>query len=238
MTAFCKELDIVLPCYNPAPDFVGRLAAAVAELEAVYPGMRIHLIVANDGSVRNFGEAERTALVTRLPGTEIVDLPQNTGKGAAVRAGIARSMAAHTIYTDIDMPYSVHTMREVIDRVCEGYDVVIAIRNRTYYSKLTPMRKMMSHGSKLLNTLFLRTKYTDTQGGLKGLSARAKRAMLDTRINDFLFDTEFVVRAVRSGMRIVEVESTLREDVKLSKMPPKVLVRELRNFSRIAFRRW
>ena len=89
------------------------------------------------------------------------------------------------------MPYTAESMCEVIDRVFAGTDVVIAVRNRSYHSRLSPMRKMMSYGSKLLNRIFLNIRHTDTQGGLKGLSPRARAVMLRTRISDFLFDTDF-----------------------------------------------
>ena len=65
------------------------------------------------------------------------------------------------------MPYTAESMCEVIDRVFAGTDVVIAVRNRSYHSRLSPMRKMMSYGSKLLNRIFLNIRHTDTQGGLK-----------------------------------------------------------------------
>lgn len=84
------------------------------------------------------------------------------------------------------MPYTAESMCEVIDRVFAGTDVVIAVRNRSYHSRLSPMRKMMSYGSKLLNRIFLNIRHTDTQGGLKGLSPRARAVMLRTRISDFL----------------------------------------------------
>ncbi|WP_418981948.1 glycosyltransferase 87 family protein [Alistipes sp.] len=229
-------LDVVCPCYNPAPDFIERLNRSLEELRAMYPAQRLHLIVANDGSPRGFGEAEHAELLRTIADAEIVDIPHG-GKGAAIRAGIARSQAPYTIYTDIDMPYAPESMRQVIDRVLAGCDVVIAVRNRSYHAKLSPMRKVMSYGSKMLNRLFLNIRYTDTQGGLKGLSPRAREVMLRTRIDDFLFDTEFVVLAARDRrMRIEQIETTLREGIVMSKMPGKVLVRELKNFFRIACR--
>lgn len=75
------------------------------------------------------------------------------------------------------MPYAKESMRQVIDRVFDGCDVVIAVRNASYHSKLPPMRKLMSHGSRMLNRFFLNTRYTDTQGGLKGLSPAARNVM-------------------------------------------------------------
>ena len=131
------------------------------------------------------------------------------------------------------MPYTAESMCEVIDRVFAGTDVVIAVRNRSYHSRLSPMRKMMSYGSKLLNRIFLNIRHTDTQG----LSPRARAVMLRTRISDFLFDTEFVVLAARDKrLRIEEVETMLRDGIVMSAMSPRVLFRELRNFFRIAIR--
>lgn len=49
-------LDIVCPCYNPNADFISHLACSLAELRGFYPDKRLHLIVANDGSSRNFGK--------------------------------------------------------------------------------------------------------------------------------------------------------------------------------------
>lgn len=198
--------------------------------------MCLHLIVVNDGSPHGFGEEQHGALRLAVPDVEIVDIPHG-GKGAAIRAGIARSRAPYTIYTDIDMPYTAESMCEVIDRVFAGTDVVIAVRNRSYHSRLSPMRKMMSYGSKLLNRIFLNIRHTDTQGGLKGLSPRARTVMLRTRISDFLFDTEFVVLAARDKrLRIEEVETMLRDGIVMSAMSPRVLFRELKNFFRIAIR--
>ncbi len=229
-------LDIVCPCYNPQPGFVGSLAHGLEELRGFYPDKQLHLIVVNDGSPRNFGDEQRAALRQAVPGVEIVDIPHG-GKGAAIRAGIACSRAPYTIYTDIDMPYTAESMREVVDRVFAGEDVVIAVRNRSYHSQLSPVRKLMSYGSKMLNRIFLNIRHTDTQGGLKGLSPRARAVMLRTRISDFLFDTEFVVLAARDKrLRIGEVETSLRDGIVMSKMSGRVLFRELRNFFRIAIR--
>lgn len=230
------RLDIVCPCYNPAEGFVATLHDTLGKLRAAYPEQRLHLIAVNDGSPRGFGPEEHAELLRRIPDAEIIDIPHG-GKGDAVRAGIARSSAPYTLYTDIDMPYALDSMRQVADRLFAGDDLVIAVRNRSYHARLSPLRKAMSYGSKLLNRLFLAIPYTDTQGGLKGLSPRAREAMLRTRTRGFLFDTEFVVLAVRSGgLRIREVETSLREGVVMSSMSGRVLLRELKNFFRIACR--
>ncbi len=229
------DIDIVCPCYNPPEGFIPCLHRSTEELRAIYPERRLHLIIANDGSTHGFGPEEQAELLRTVSDAEIVNIPHK-GKGAAIRAGIARSTAPFTVYTDIDMPYTTESMRRVIESVVSGYDVVIAVRNRSYHSKLSPSRKLMSYGSKALNRIFLNIPYTDTQGGLKGLSPRARKIMLGTRIDDFLFDTEFVALSARDeNIRIKEIETTLRDGIVMSSMSGRVMIRELKNFFRIAF---
>lgn len=232
------DVDIVLPCYNPSSNFVEILFKQLQELKNSYPTKSFRYIISNDGSSKNFGPEEKKLLMTLLPDAIVIDNPVNLGKGAAVRAGIAASDAAFTIYSDIDLPYSIDSMCHVIDKTLANYDVVIAIRNQSYYSQLKPLRQIMSRGSQLLNRMVLGTKHTDTQGGLKGLSPRARQIMLRTKINGFLFDTEFVVMAAKTkGIRIINVEATLREEIVMSTMSIRILFRESFNFLRISTRR-
>lgn len=228
-------MDIVLPCYNPSSNFIEILAQRFADIQSCYPNKVFRLIVSNDGSTRNFGIKEKNALRTAFPSAIIIDNRKNRGKGTAVRAGIAASNAAYTLYTDIDIPYSLESMCEVIDKTFDNIDVVIAVRNNSYYSKLTPLRKLMSRGSKLMNQVVLRIENTDTQGGLKGLSPKARKIMLQTKIKDFLFDTEFIVLAARSNdTTIVNIETNLRDEIVMSRMSIAVLMRESINFIKIA----
>lgn len=55
-----------------------------------------------------------------------------------------------------------------------GYDVVIAVRNHTYYTHLSTRRKIMSYASRILNFTLLGLTHTDAQGGLKGFNQRGK----------------------------------------------------------------
>lgn len=231
------DLDIILPSYNPPDGFVQKLEERLSAIQSAYPGKKLHPVVVNDGSTRNFGPETTEALRTAIPGIEIANLERNSGKGAAVRAGIALAKAPYSIYTDIDMPYSIESMCKVIDLVFEGWDVVIAVRDTGYYSKLSPLRKFLSYGSHFMNRVFLGTAHVDTQGGLKGLSPEARKIMLRTRIDDFVFDTEFVTLAARTkGVTIIDVETSLREGVQMSKMSFGVMFRELWNFFRIVTR--
>lgn len=233
-----ETVDIVCPCFNPPAEIIEHVSLTLGTLRKMFPQTRLHLIVVNDGSTRNFDNEKQKRFLSVIEDSEILNL-EHGGKGCAVRGGMAHSKSRLTIYTDIDMPYSLESMAEVINRVMTGTDVVIAIRNHSYYSNLSLMRKMMSYGSKWLNRLCLHTRFCDTQGGLKGFSAKAKKVMLKTTINDFLFDTEFVMLASRDKtMKIEEVQTSLRNGIVMSRMSTKVLMRELKNFFKISYRLW
>jgi len=229
-----RSVDIVCPCYNPHPGFIEKLSESMLQIRALNPKLDIRLIVSDDGSLQGIDSVTKKKLLEKIPGSLIVENP-HLGKGSAVRAGIARSDAHFTVYTDIDMPYSAHSINKIIEILLSGYDLAIATRTREYYKHLSLFRKLLSFGSKTMNRIFLGIEHCDTQGGLKGLSAKARKSMLRTKINGFLFDTEFVKYATNDGLLIMEVESQLNEDVRMSSMGLKVMLKELNNFIRIAF---
>lgn len=227
-------VDIVCPCYNPHQGFIKKLAEGLIQIRALNPELEFRLIVSDDGSSKGMDADIKRTLLETIPDSEIVENPHR-GKGSAVRAGIARSTAPFTVYTDIDMPYSAQSVKKVIDNLKAGYDLVIAIRTKEYYSHLSLFRKVLSFGSKTMNRIFLGIEHCDTQGGLKGLSAKARISMMRTNIDGFLFDTEFVRNATNDRLMITEVESYLNEGVKMSSMGMKIMLKELKNFVRILF---
>lgn len=228
-------IDVVCPCYNPPLGFSDILVDKMAALRAYYSLKKINLIIVNDGSTRNFDRQDRNAILSGINDCQIVDII-HAGKGAAVRAGVAASTAHFTVYTDIDMPYSLDSMIKVIDELLKGEDIVVAVRDKKYYKSLSAKRKLMSKGVKILNCLLLNAKCKDTQGGLKCLSLRAKELMLSTTINDYLFDTEFIMLASQNKeISIKMVETTLRENVIMSPMSLRVMFCELKNYLKIIF---
>ena len=231
-----EVIDIILPCYNPRPDWEQVMITKYHELRSVL-GRNIRFIVVNDGSVRGFTQEAVDTLLAAVPGTIIVDNKQNQGKGAAVRDGLAHSDSEVAIYTDYDFPYEVHSMFDVVDLLEQGYDIVIAKRDHSYYNQLTFKRKVMSYASKCLNFILLGLTHVDTQGGLKGFNRKGKEYLASTRTNRFLFDTEFIYHASKNDdVLIAETTVTLRDEVVLLDMKKSVLKEELKNLFSIAWR--
>lgn len=230
------DIDVILPCYNPPVGWIGTIATQLTSLRAMHPDRRLHLMVSNDGSQRNTTPQDIEQLMTLVADAEFVDYPTNMGKGAALRRAVALSKAPLVLYTDIDLPYRTECMSKIIGLLDQSYDIAMAARNHTYYSELSPTRKLLSWGSRTMNHLVLGMKYPDAQGGLKGFNRRGRDIFLTTKVDRFLFDTEFIHKASKNrDIRIAQVETNLRDGIHLPGMGMKVIRREFLNFLKIIF---
>lgn len=229
-----QNIDLVLPCYNPQVDFVVMVDFYYHKLKAFYPDRQINLFMVNDGSTCNFTNVQIRQLRDIQDSVHIISYGCNRGKGYALRKAIAETSSPLVIYTDYDFPFSVETIKSVIEELDKDADVVLASRNHDYIRSLPLTRKFYSLMSRQLNRLLLRLKYPETQGGLKGFNQKGKEIFMSTTIDEFLFDTEFVYRAsLRKGITIASVKGVTREGIKPNKIRFRVIIKELINFYKI-----
>ena len=80
---------------------------------------------------------------------------------------------------------------------------------------------------------FLRIPTDDTQCGLKGFNAKGKEVFLQTSIDRYLFDLEFVFLSARKKLTLKKVVVELRPGIELSYMRWGVLMQEFGNFLKI-----
>ncbi|MEG2035011.1 MAG: glycosyltransferase 87 family protein [Mucinivorans sp.] len=231
------DIDVVLPCYNPQPDWVEVIHREFDSLKKECPDHYMRLIVANDGSTRNVDEQHLAQLRGYYPDMIFVDNKVNHGKGAVLRSGVRQSDAPLVVYTDIDFPYCVDCCRELIERLSSGgVDIMLAARNHSYHTELSPLRKLLSHASRRLNYIVLGMNYPDAQGGLKGFNGRGRELFLGTKVERFLFDTEFIYKASKRGdISVGQVVANLRNGVHLPAMSALTMRREALNFLKILF---
>ncbi|NLZ43615.1 MAG: glycosyltransferase family 2 protein [Clostridia bacterium] len=82
---------VVIPAYNEERT-VARVIRAVRNSPGIF-----QIVVVNDGST------DRTAAVARKAGAEVIDHPENMGKGAAVATGVAATTAGIILLLDADL---------------------------------------------------------------------------------------------------------------------------------------
>lgn len=228
-----RSLDIVLPCYNPSPGWENTIVANIVELRSLITGT-VHLTLVNDGSISDFSEAIAYLKAEIKDFTYIHQTP-NGGKGKALRTGIARTTSNKVIFTDIDFPYTTKSFISIYKEL-SNHDVVIGVRDKSYYENIPSKRRFISRVLKQVNKTLLRLPSSDTQGGLKGMTSAGRAIFLQTDIDRYLIDLDFLKRVGKSTLRFKEQVVQLRKGIEVSEMGYSILIDEMRNFLKILFR--
>ena len=198
---------------------------------------QIELILVNDGSTERMSDAAVSHLKEAIPTVNYITYEKNRGKGYALRQGVKAVKTDLVIYTDIDFPYTEESFMKVYASLTEGFDVVPGHRGEAYYSKTPFMRKMISKFLRWTLKTFLRLPTDDSQCGIKGFNTVGAAVFLDTEIDRFLFDLEFIKLASKRKVKFQKAEVVLKPDVVFSKVNLKILARESLNFFKVLFRK-
>jgi putative flippase GtrA len=130
------------------------------------------------------------------------------GRGRALRAVWGASPAAVLAYMDVDLSTGLEALLPLVAPLVSGHsDLAIGTRlERGARVVRGPKREVISRSYNLLLHATLGTRFSDAQCGFKAIRADAARRLLpQVRDDGWFFDTELLVLAERSGLRIHEV---------------------------------
>ncbi len=225
-------VSIVLPCYNPVNGWLENIESNLLQISS--KNFATEVVIINDGSSKNFDEVEAKSFFKHRPEVKIIGYPKNKGKGHALRTAIMHIKNDIIIYTDIDFPYTTESFLKICEDLFTGHnDVVIGVRSANYYAHLPKMRVRISKLLRLAIRTFLRIPTDDTQCGLKGFNKKGKEIFLETTIDRYLFDLEFVFLTARKKAVLKTVNVELRPGIELSHMRWSILMQEFGNFLKI-----
>lgn len=229
-----NDLTIVLPCYNPPPDWHVNIIQHHQSLTKLL-GFPPQLIVVNDGS-KHIDNSALLILQKEITAFLWESYADNHGKGFALRTGISLTKTPFTIYTDIDFPYQEKSLADVYRQLQNGMDIVIGTKSKEYYSDIPKARKLISKTLRWMIRQFFAMPVTDTQCGLKGFNEAGKKVFLSTTIDRYLFDLEFVYKAYKykPALKIIPIIATLRDGIVFRKMNMKLLAEEMKDFLKLA----
>jgi dolichyl-phosphate beta-glucosyltransferase len=220
------ELSVVVPAYGEGR----RIGASVLALRAAL-GEATEIIVVDDGSPDRTGEAAKEA------GAEVIRLPVNKGKGAAVRTGVLAARGALVVFTDADLSYAPSQIERVRAELERGAEVVVGSRRHVGTTTLVragPVREISGRVFNLFTRMVLPRGFGDTQCGLKGFRRDAARAIFQrATVDGFAFDVEVLLLATRLGYSIVEVPVELDNAVGSTVRLSRDVLRMLRDLVRI-----
>jgi glycosyltransferase involved in cell wall biosynthesis len=205
------DLTLVIPAFNEAR----RLPSTLATVKDTLAGWRLNyeVIVVDDGS------RDSTAELPAHFGRRfcVLRMPQNRGKGAAVRAGMFRATGAVAAFTDADLPFDLAALRSAYQLVRSGSaDVVCGARDLAESSALvvrSAWRQCASWVFRAAVRRLLTLHVTDTQCGLKVFSRRAIESIFPRqRIDGLAFDVEVLYLAERLGLSCARIPVVQRNE--------------------------
>lgn len=222
------HLSVVVPAYNEEARIGETLSAVLAYVEGA--GLSSEILVVEDGS------RDATARIAdeRLRGHRgrVIRLPENRGKGYAVRHGVLAAAGRWVLMHDADMstPIEEHARLAAAARD-RDLDVVIASRalpDSSIEVRQTLVRESMGKCFNLVLRLATGLPYRDTQCGFKLMDRRRVLPLFRRMIVDgFAFDVELLYLCHRLGLSVGEVAVTWRNSpdsrVKILRDPANML---------------
>jgi glycosyltransferase involved in cell wall biosynthesis len=206
-------LSVVLACYNEAEHLLASFSEIRETLERA--GQPFEVIFVDDVS-RDGTRAILHEIVAAHPQLDlrVILHETNRGRGATVTDGFRAARGEIAGYLDVDLEVHSRYIPSLVQAIEKGADV--ATLRRIYALQLLSLdRYFMSRGYSFLVRLLLGVPLRDTETGFKFFRRATVLPLLD-EIEDtgWFWDTEFMVRAVRRGLRVVEIPGAYirRED--------------------------
>jgi putative flippase GtrA len=199
------QVDIVVPVKDEERDLAPSVRRLCAFLRDEFP-FSARITIADNGS------ADRTwavaaALSRELPGVAAVHMDQ-PGRGRALRAIWSGSDAAVLAYMDVDLSTDLNALLPLVAPLISGHsDLAIGSRlSRASRVVRGAKREIISRCYNVILRGTLRARFSDAQCGFKAIRADvAERLLPLVEDTGWFFDTELLVLAERSGLRIHEV---------------------------------
>ncbi|HEX3610146.1 MAG TPA: glycosyltransferase [Sporichthyaceae bacterium] len=198
-------VDVVIPVFNEERDLAGCVRRLHKLLSDSLP-YRFRITVADNASTDATLEIAR-ALSAEFPDVTVVHLPEK-GRGRALRAVWSASDAAVLAYMDVDLSTDLAAVLPLVAPLISGHsDLAIGTRlHRGSRVVRGPKREVLSRCYNLLLRRTLGVGFSDAQCGFKAIRREvAARLLPHVQDGAWFFDTELLVLAERSGLRIHEV---------------------------------
>jgi glycosyltransferase involved in cell wall biosynthesis len=198
-------LSVIVAAFNEAE----TIAACVTRIAAALPES-CEILVVDGGS-------DKTGDVVRSLGKDIPDLhyirnQNDLGKGHAIRVGIEAARGEIMAQIDADLQFLPEELSRLVRPIRDGIaDVTLGSRFIEGSVRLpgsTPLLRAL--GNRITSayaSLLCWHRMTDVLAGIKAWSREAAH-QIDLHSNNYSYEVEIPVKAIRRGLRVVDVPIT------------------------------
>lgn len=205
-------VDVIVPVYNEERELASSVLRLQSFLQASFP-YDFRVIVADNASTDSTLEIAQR-LAQRHDRIGVVHLDAK-GRGRALRQVWLASDADVVAYMDVDLSTDLKALLPLVAPLVSGHsDVAIGTRlGRGSKVARGPKREFISRSYNLILRTVLRASFSDAQCGFKAVRREVADQLLPlVEDNNWFFDTELLVLAERSGLRIHEVPVDWTDD--------------------------
>ncbi len=198
-------LDVVIPVYNEQATLAACVLRLHSQLVDTFP-YPFKITVADNASTDNTWH-EAMDLADRLPAVAAVHFDQK-GRGRALKRVWLDSPAPILAYMDVDLSTDLDAVWPLVAPLMSGHSD-LAIGTRLHPSSRVVRglkREVISRGYNVMLRAALGARFSDAQCGFKAIRRDVAHELLPL-VEDptWFFDTELLVLAERSSLRIHEV---------------------------------
>ena len=186
-----RILSIILPAKNEAEGLRGTLPA----LRVAYPEAEI--IVVDDGST------DDTARVAAEAGARVLSSPYSMGNGAAIKRGARAASGEVLVFMDADGQHGAGHVRALLDKLDEGYDMVVGARDRSGQANLH--RGLANGFYNRLASWMTGHRIADLTSGFRAVRADKFKEFLHLLPNGFSYPTTSTMAFFRSAYPVAYV---------------------------------
>jgi glycosyltransferase involved in cell wall biosynthesis len=199
-------VSLIMPMYNEEARLDRSCRMLCPRLAAQGWVDDLEVLIVDDGSSDGTVAAAREAL-EQFPRARLLCLPWHSGKGAAVRLGVAAAHGDAIVFMDADLATDLRSLPEGLNALRDA-DVVIGSRAApgsvvTGRSRLRGLlHKVFGSNARRLTGV----PASDPQCGFKAFRSDAAKVLFPmSRVNGFGFDVEILLLAKKVGYRVVEM---------------------------------
>jgi len=206
------QVSVVLPCLNEE----NSIEICIKKIKDVFEKEKIdgEIIVVDNGSTDRSVE-----IVKKYSDVKLLFEPQK-GYGYALRCGIENAQGEYIIMGDADNTYDFYEIPKFLEKLKEGYDLVIGSR---FKGKILKGAMSFSHryiGNPILTGMlrfFFGGNISDAHCGLRGFTKQAYQKM-NLKTTGMEFASEMVIHALKKKLKIAEIPITYYPRIGESKL--------------------